>query len=435
MSIPPSLPSRSARRSASSAKPKPGRRGWRRIFSLKWILLGLLGLFLLGVAAFGVAYATTDVPKPNELANAQASIIYYSDGKTEMGRISEVNRESVPLTKIPVHVQRALLAAEDRTFYQNSGVSPSGIGRSVVVALRGGPTQGGSTITQQYVKNYFLTADRTITRKAKEFIISIKIDQQESKDTILANYLNTIYYGRGATGIQTAAKAYFGVDASRLTVAQGALLASVIRGPQFYDPDLGPKQKASATARVNYVLDGMVTQGWLSAAERARTTFPKTLPQAKVSKAGTIGFVIHEVRTELATKLGLSATDIDRGGLRITTTINRQAQAAAVKAVNDNMPTEKEAPKLHVGLTAIKPGDGAIVAMYGGKDYTGQPNTSTDATMQGGSTFKVFGLLAALQKDISTKTKFDGHSPQYFPEFKGGENVTGSGQELREWRR
>ena len=425
MSIPPSLPSRSARRSAS-AKPKPGRRGWRRIFSLKWILLGLLGLFLLGAAAFGVAYASTDVPQPNELANAQASIIYYSDGKTEMGRISEVNRESVPLTKIPIHVQRALLAAEDRTFYQNSGVSPSGIGRSVMVALKGGPTQGGSTITQQYVKNYFLTSDRTISRKAKEFIISIKIDQQESKNKILENYLNTIYYGRSAYGIQTAARAYFGVDVSRLTVAQGALLASVIRGPQFYDPELGPKQKANATARVDYVLDGMVTQGWLSPAERARTTFPKVLPRAKTTKAGTIGYVIAEVRNELSGKLGLTATDIDRGGLRIVTTINRQAQAAAVKAVNDNMPSEKSAPNLHVGLTAIKPGDGAIVAMYGGKDYGKvQLNDATQATMQGGSTFKVFGLLAALQKDISTKTKFDGHSPQYFPEFKGGENATG----------
>jgi membrane peptidoglycan carboxypeptidase len=381
--------------------------------------LVLLGLFLLGAAAFGVAYASTNVPQPNDLANAQASIIYYSDGKTEMDRVSEVNRESVPLTTIPLHVQRALLAAEDRTFYQNSGISPSGIGRAVVVALQGGATQGGSTITQQYVKNYFLTQDRTISRKLKEFIISIKIDQQESKNTILANYLNTIYYGRGAYGIQTAARAYFGVDASKLTVAQGALLASVIRGPAFYDPNLGAQQKASATARVKYVLDGMVTEGWLSPAERAKATFPKTLPRAKAAKAGVVGYITREVRNELTAKLHLSVTDIDRGGLRIVTTINRQAQAAAVKAVNDNMPLEKDAPALHVGLTAIKPGDGAIVAMYGGKDYsTRQFNDATQATMQGGSTFKVFGLLAALQKDISTKTTFAGYSPQYFPQFK-----------------
>ena len=410
----------------ASAKRKKARRGWRRFFSTKPILLTLLGLFLVGVAAFAVAYAKTDVPQPNQLANAQASIIYYSDGKTEMDRISVVNRESVPLTKIPLHVQRALLAAEDRTFYQNSGVSPTGIARSVVVALKGGPTQGGSTITQQYVKNYFLTQDRTLSRKAKEFIISIKIDQQESKNTILANYLNTIYYGRGAYGIQTAAKAYFGVDVSKLTVAQGALLASVIRGPAFYDPVLGPKQMDNAKSRVDYVLNGMVTEGWLSPAERAKTTFPTVRPRAKTTKAGTTGYITAAVRLELRTKLNLSDSAIDRGGLRIVTTINRRAQAAAVTAVKDNMPSEKDAPMLHVGLAAIRPGDGAIVAMYGGKDYSKvQQNDATQSTMQGGSTFKVFGLLAALQKDISTKTRFDGHSPQYFPEFQGGKNAKG----------
>ena len=416
MSNPPTRASQRSNR--TTAGRKPVRKGWRRFFSWKPILLTLLGLFLIGAAAFGVAYASTNVPQPNDLANAQASIVYYSDGKSEMARISEINRESVPLTQIPLHVQRALLAAEDRTFYQNSGVSPSGIARAVIVALKGGPTQGGSTITQQYVKNYFLTQDRTVSRKLKEFIISIKIDQQESKNKILENYLNTIYYGRGAYGIQTAARAYFGVDASKLTVAQGALLASVIRGPAFYDPALGASQKANATARVNYVLDGMVTEGWLSPAERAKTTFPKTLPRSKPTKAGTVGYIVNEVRLELTNKLGLTATDIDRGGLRIVTTINRQAQAAAVKAVNEYMPSERDAPRLHVGLTAIKPGDGAIVAMYGGKDYSKvQFNDATQATMQGGSTFKVFGLLAALQKDISTKTTFDGHSPQYFPQF------------------
>ena len=418
MSTPPTRAS--SRSNGKAAGRKPVRKGWRRFFSWKRILLTLLGLFLIGAAAIGVAYATTRVPQPNELANAQASIIYYSDGKTEMDRISEVNRESVPLTQIPLHVQRALLAAEDRTFYQNSGISPTGIGRAVVVALKGGPTQGGSTITQQYVKNYFLTQDRTISRKLNEFFISIKIDQQESKNTILANYLNTIYYGRGAYGIETAAKAYFGVGASQLTVAQGALLASVIRGPAFYDPDLGATQKASAVARVNYVLDGMVTEGWLSPAERAKATFPKTLARAKTAKAGTVGYITREVRNELTGKLGLTVTDIDRGGLRIVTTISRAAQAAAVKAVNDNMPSAQRAPGLHVGLAAIKPGDGAIVAMYGGKDYSKvQLNDATQATMQGGSTFKAFGLLAALQKDISTKTTFNGFSPQYFTQFVG----------------
>jgi membrane peptidoglycan carboxypeptidase len=397
----------------------------RRIFSLKRVLLVLLGLFLFGVAGLVVAFAMVSVPPPNALANAQASIIYYAGGKTEMARISEVNRESVPLSQIPPHVQHALLAAEDRSFETNNGVSPSGIARSLMVALKGGPTQGGSTITQQYVKNYFLTQDRTISRKAKEFIISIKIDQQESKDTILENYLNTIYYGRGAYGIQTAAKAYFGHDASKLTVAEGALLASVIRGPSFYDPGLGATEKANVTQRMKYVLDGMVTQGWLTPADRAKASvFPKVITRTKTIKTGPTGYITNEVKRELAIKLNLSKDAIDRGGLRIFTTIDKKAQDSAVRAVAENMPSsnlrQTDPKALHVGLTAIKPGDGAIVAMYGGKDYgVVQLNSSTDAILQAGSTFKAFGMLAAGQKGISTKTTYKGFSPQYFPQFVG----------------
>jgi membrane peptidoglycan carboxypeptidase len=412
---------------------------------MKRILLVLLGLFIVGTTLAVTAYALVSVPKPNDLANAQASIVYYADGKSEMARFKVVNRESVPLSKIPPHVQHALLAAEDRTFYQNNGISPTGLGRAVMVALKGGPTQGGSTITQQYVKNYFLTQDQTLTRKAKEFIISIKIDQQESKDKILENYLNTIYYGRGATGIQTASRAYFGKDASKLTVSEGALLASVIRGPAFYDPRLGPEQKASAEARVKYVLDGMVSKGWLTSQQRAETAFPKTIPIAKEKTAGTVGYIKEAVRQELTDKLKLSDKDINTGGLKIVTTINKKAQVAAVKAVADNAPSDpktcgswrnnadkrgEKRPvsdcRVHTALTAIKPGDGAIVAMYGGKDYSKEQwNYSTQATMQGGSTFKVFGVLAALQNDISTKKTYKGGSPQFFPEFEGNGNSSG----------
>jgi membrane peptidoglycan carboxypeptidase len=389
------------------------------------VLLVLLGLFLFGVTGLVVAFAMVSVPPPNALADAQASIIYYAGGRTEMARISEVNRESVPLSQVPPHVQHALLAAEDRSFETNNGVSPSGIARSLMVALKGGPTQGGSTITQQYVKNYFLTQDRTISRKAKEFIISIKIDQQEDKDTILINYLNTIYYGRGAYGIQTASKAYFGHDASKLTVAEGALLASVIRGPSYYDPGLGATERANVTQRMKYVLDGMVSQGWLTPAERAKASaFPRTITRAKIVKTGPVGYIKNEVKRELISKLELSQDEIDRGGLRIVTTINKKAQESAVRAVNENMPSsslkQTDAKALHVGLTAIRPNDGAIVAMYGGKDFgVVQYNSSTDAILQAGSTFKAFGMLAAGQKDISTKTTFKGYSPQYFPEFVG----------------
>jgi membrane peptidoglycan carboxypeptidase len=393
----------------------------------KWLGLTALVGFLLVVIAFVVAYATFDAPKPNDLANAQASIIYYADGKTELDRISTVNREMVPLSKVPEDVQHSFLAAEDRDFYSNSGISPTGIARGAWETLRGGTKQSGSTITQQYVKNYFLTQDQTLSRKLKEIVISIKIGKQESKDEILQNYINTIYYGRGAYGIQTASQAYFGKDVSKLNAEEGALLASVIRGPSYYDPGLGAQQKANAQARWTYVMDGLVTKGWITQAERDKAKFPKVVKyEPRKGAGGPTGYITDAVKRELKSKLKLTDQDIDRGGYKIVTTIDAKAQKAAVDAVKARMPDGKGTSTLRVGLTAVKPGDGAVVAMYGGKDFAKEQfNTATQAKMQAGSTYKVFTLIAALQEGISTHTKFDGHSPQYFKEFKGKANPDG----------
>ncbi|HEX5522951.1 MAG TPA: transglycosylase domain-containing protein [Pedococcus sp.] len=409
--------SRAQAKAAQAGKQKKGGNGkiWGKRLGIAALAAGLLGAI-----GFFVAYATTDIPQPNDLADAQASIIYYADGKTEMDRISEVNRESVPLSKVPKAVQQAHLAAEDRNFYANSGISPSGIARAVWVGLRGGQTQGGSTITQQYVKNYFLTQDQTLSRKAKEILISVKIAKQKSKDQILEDYLNTIYYGRGAYGIQTASKAYFGKDVSKLTASEGALLASVIRGPSYYDPGMGAEQKKNAEGRVTYVLDGMEKQGWLSQAERSKATFPKVIPyKGRKGASGPAGYLVDAVKKELHAKLKLTDAEIDRGGFKVVTTIDKKAQDAAVAAVKARMPEGAAGKDLHVGLTSIKPGDGAVVAMYGGADFQKtQFNAAVDAKMQAGSTFKIFTLIAALQDQISTKTKYDGSSPQYFNEFK-----------------
>ncbi len=413
-----------ARQATSKQQKKQGFDG--RLWG-KRLGLAALGAALLGVIGFFIAYASTDIPEPNDLADAQASVIYYSDGKTEIDRISEINRESVKLSQIPKAVQEAHLAAEDRNFYENSGISPSGIARAVWVGLRGGATQGGSTITQQYVKNYFLTQDQTISRKAKEILISIKIAKQQSKDQILEDYLNTIYYGRGAYGIQTASKAYFNKDVSKLNAAEGALLASVIRGPSYYDPGLGADQKKNAQDRVEYVLNGMESQGWLSQAERAKLTFPKVVDyKGRQGASGPNGYVTNEVKKELRTKLKLTDADIDRGGYKIVTTIDKNDQKAAVEAVKNRMPSGKGTEGLRAGLVAIQPGNGAIKAMYGGSNYQKvQFNAAIDATMQAGSTFKIFTLIAALQEEISTKSKYPGHSPQYFDEFKSDENPEG----------
>ena len=390
--------------------------GVRRFVPSWRLVLGLgAGVVLLGVIALSVVYAKVSVPDPNTLVTAQASVVYFSDGKTEMGRFNEVdgNRQSIPLTQVPKTVQHAVLAAEDRSFYSNSGVSPKGIARAVWVKVRGGSTQGGSTITQQYVKNYFLTQDRTYTRKLKEFVISLKIEQQESKDTILANYLNTIYFGRGANGIETASQAYFGKPASRLTVAEGALLASVIRSPGLYDPI---SEKARTQARMAYVLDGMVSEGWLTQAERAKATYPKVRPRRSAnSKGGTTGYLLKAVQDELRTKVGLTDAQIDQGGLRVISTFDRRAQAAAVQAVKDELP-KQDSKGVRAGLVAIKPGDGAVIAMYGGPDQVKQPfSAATQSVMQAGSTFKPFALAAALEGGNSLRSRYSGRNDQTFP--------------------
>jgi membrane peptidoglycan carboxypeptidase len=390
-----------------------GRSGWRTwvVGTLKWGSIAGAVLFVLGVIGVFIAYNKIDIPAANEIANRQVSIVYYADGKTELDRISsqDGNRESVDLSRVPKFVQDAHLAAEDRTFYANNGISVGGILRAVKTSVTGEAQVGGSTITQQYVKNYFLTQDRTISRKAREILLAIKIDGQRSKSQILQDYLNTIYYGRGAYGIQSGAKAYFGKDVSKLTIPEGAVLASVINAPSLYDPANGPGAKANLEKRVDYVLDGMVSEGWLSRAERAKyTELPKILPyKPNQFSSGPNGFITAQVKRELIAN-GLTEQDIDQGGLRITTTIDKKAQNAAITAMQDNLPK-----KVQGGLVAIKPGDGAVIAMYGGADYRkNQFNSATQAIMQGASNFKPFAVLAAVRDGISTKTKFDGDQPQ-----------------------
>ncbi|MEO8749853.1 MAG: transglycosylase domain-containing protein, partial [Allobranchiibius sp.] len=374
-------------------------------------IAGLFTLGLIGMAALVVVYLRTSIPQPGQDAEKQVAIVYYNDGKTEMGRIGPVNRQSVPLSKVPKKVQYAFLSAEDRNFYDNKGVSPSGIVRAAWADASGGAQQGGSTITQQYVKNYFLTQDRTVSRKVKEIMISIKIDRKYSKDQILADYLNTIYFGRNAYGIQAASQAYFGVDSDKLTVAQGGFLASVINAPAYFDPATGSGAANRARARMTYVFDGMVKKGWLTQAESSALTFPtfKT-PKPANSRTGSTGFLVAAVETELTKKLKLSEQDIGRSGLRITTTIDKSDQAAAVQAVKNNVDNSGKTAKnkVNAGLVAMKP-DGAVVAMYGGADYQkSQFNAATNATAPAGSSFKVFTLTAAQREGLSLNSTVSG---------------------------
>jgi membrane peptidoglycan carboxypeptidase len=371
--------------------------------------LALVGVgFLALVALLGVAYAATPIPQPNDMISAQATIVYYDDGKTEIGRFGDQNRIIIPLDQVPDHVQKAVLAAEDRSFYENRGISPTGIARAFWTNLRGGATQGGSTITQQYAKNAYLSSERTYTRKFKEFFIAVKLARRDDKNKILADYLNTIYFGRRAYGIQTAAQTYFGVDAKDLTVEQGAVLASVIRSPAGYDPENHADRLA---ARFNYVLDGMVAKGWLKASDRANMQVPP-LAEAAKPKGGSNYYLMDTVRRELKAN-GFSDQDIDLGGLRVISTFDKRSQRAAVRAVRQERPREN-ARNVHIGLSAVQPGTGAVVAMYGG-GTAGGLNEVTQARVQPGSAFKPFALAGALRDDIGLKSRYQGNSPLDIP--------------------
>jgi membrane peptidoglycan carboxypeptidase len=381
-------------------------------------ILGAGFSFVAGVFVFGFAYFTVSIPDPNAYVNSQSTIIQYADG-SEIGRIGSENRTVVTLAEIPVQVRNAVMAAEDRGFYSNRAFSPTGIARAVWNNLRGGSLQGGSTITQQYAKTAFLTPERSIQRKIKELIIAIKLENQFTKDQILENYLNTIYFGRGSYGVQTASQVYFGTSVDQLTTAQSAVLASILRSPGLYDPGFKKENLPRLEKRFAYVIDGMVEANWLDAEIAKKIKFPVINPRVTSGAlAGPKGYVISWVEKEL-NKLGFTDEQLLIGGYIIKTTLVKDAQEAAVAAVNKEAPT-KAPDNLHIGLAAIKPGTGEILAMYGGQDYLKyQFNAATQGIASGGSSFKVFALVAALEEGIPLTSVWNGDSPKVYDDGIG----------------
>ena len=391
------------------------------------IFLGGIG-FIATTVLLALAYFTVDIPDANAYVNSQATIIQYSNG-TEIGRIGTQNRQIVPLAKIPLNMRHAVLAAEDRGFYSNRAFSVTGIARALLNNLKGGALQGGSTITQQYAKTAFLTPSRTIQRKIKELVISVKLENQLSKDQIFESYLNTIYFGRGSYGVMTASQQYFNRNVDQLTNAQAAVIASILRAPGFYDPAISKDNEVRLKARFEYVKKGMLDAGWLTKEEAAKMKFPRISPRATSGElSGPKGHVIEAVRKELVS-LGFSEDQLLVGGLVIKTTLDQQAQQAAVDAVNKLYPA-KAPPNLHSGLVAIRPGTGEIIALYGGRDYlVRQLSDATQSIALAGSTFKPFALVAALEQGIPLTSMWDGDSPQVFDDAGKPYKVSNYGNE------
>ncbi|MFF1469924.1 transglycosylase domain-containing protein [Streptomyces mirabilis] len=417
-------------------KPRRKRTGWGRLIPTWRMVLGtFLGATLLVIGLFALGYYLVKIPPANAAATKQSNVYLYADG-SQLARDGEVNRENVALAEISKDAQHAALAAEDRDFYTESAVDPKAMIRAGWNTATGKGKQSGSTITQQYVKNYYLGQEQTARRKVKEFFISIKLDRQKSKDDILEGYLNTSYYGRNAYGIQAAAQAYYGVDAKNLTVGQGAYLAALLNAPSEYDVVAHPENKSAAVARWNYVLDGMVKKNWLTQADRAKVTFPQ--PKQEVVAAamsGQRGYLVQAVKDYLVSNKIIDEDTLTTGGYRITTTLQKSRQNAFVKAVDDQVMSNLDKKNRKVdryvraGGVSIDPATGKVVAMYGGIDYTKQyVNNATRRDYQVGSTFKPFVFTSAVQngsqtqdgRTITPNTVYDGTNKRPVQGWSGG---------------
>ncbi|MFJ5675426.1 transglycosylase domain-containing protein [Streptomyces sp. NPDC093097] len=416
--------------------PRANHTGWRR-WMPSWkqvatICVAVAGL-VVGVA--GVGLAMVQVPNVNKAAKSQNNVYLWANGKI-MARDGETNRQVVGISEIPLSMQEAVISAENASFRTDHGVDPMGILRALVKMAQGGDTQGGSTITQQYVKNAMLSQEQTLDRKFKELFISIKVGWKQDKDQILQGYLNTSYFGRGAYGIQAAAQAYYGKDASKLDPSESAVLASTLKGANLYDPAGGIGANATAalnTARAkdrwSWILDRMVENHALPQAEAAKWKakgFPMPQkPRPVASKGGQIGYLIDVAKKYvLKHRPDISEARFDKGGYTIRTTFDEKktkALATAVKRVNDRYINPKLRPDkdkyVQFGGASVVPGDGRIVALYGGEGYD-KGHFSNNADTFGvpvGSTWKPFVLAAAMQygkigsnQPLSPESKYNG---------------------------
>ncbi|WP_327369603.1 transglycosylase domain-containing protein [Streptomyces sp. NBC_01217] len=400
--------------------------GLRRLFTWRKMLGTFFGFCLLIMGAFVALYLYVDIPKANALAERQSNVYQYSDGTLLTRTGDGVNRQIVDLAEVPKDVQHTFVAAENKTFYKDQGVDLKGTARGILNTLSGKGKQGGSTITQQYVKNYYLTQDPTVSRKLKELVISLKVDQKYEKADILAGYINTAYYGRGASGIQAAAQAYYGVDAKDLNVSQGAYLASLLQAPSQYDWAVAtPTGKKLVKDRWGYTLDNMVEMHWLDKAERDALKFPvPDKPKPARGMEGQTGYLVEAANKELD-KQGITEEVRQAGGWTFTLNIDKKRQKKLEQAVDRQLESKldrkdnKVDASVQAGATSVDPKTGAVVALYGGVDYVKHfRSNATRQDYQPASTFKPLVLASALENESKTQdgdligvnTRYDGTS-------------------------
>ncbi|MFG2308966.1 transglycosylase domain-containing protein [Streptomyces sp. NPDC048566] len=400
--------------------PRAGKYGAAR-WVPSWKLVTGLFLGFCGslIAVAGVAYALVGVPDEAKTATAQNNVYYWADDTQMVATGGETNRQIISYAQIPKEMRFAVMSAENKTFESDSGVDPMGIARAFVNMAKGGQTQGGSTITQQYVKNAMLDdQSQTISRKFKELFVSVKVGASVPKEDIMAGYLNSAYYGRNAYGIQAAARAYYNEDAKELDPSQCAFLAAVLKGATYYDPAGAVSIDPAATPQANrkrvedrwrWILDEEVKDGRLPEAVRGKyTKFPEPQsPRSNAALGGQIGYLVDLANSYIlqnSAKTGITESKLRQGGYEIHTTFDKKkvdALEASVKKVRKANIKPDVRPKtdkyVQFGGASINPASGAIEAIYGGADATKHFTDNADQTgAQVGSTFKPFVLAAAM---------------------------------------
>ncbi|MFG1461333.1 penicillin-binding protein 1A [Xanthobacter sp. DSM 24535] len=391
-------PARGRRAESARAKPRRRRRGLFSLFGLiKWgLILGLWGL--LAVAGI-VAYEASKLPSMQTLMvpkRPPTVMIQAADGKPLATR-GDMGGAAVPLKELPAYLPNAFIAIEDRRFYDHWGIDTLGLARAVITNLTSGRVrQGGSTLTQQLAKNLFLTQERTFSRKIQEVVLALWLEKKFSKSEILDLYMNRVYFGSGAYGVEAAAQRYFGKSARNVTLSEAAMLAGIVNAPSRLAPTRNLK---SAQDRAALVLGAMREQGLISA-DMAKIALARPATVAKPTGPQSIGYVADWVMDQMDSYVGELSGDVT-----VRTTIDASLQSAAQAAVTDTL--AKSGGKYGVGQGALVSldTDGAVKALVGGRSYEdSQYNRAVTARRQPGSAFKPFVYLTALERGLTPDT-------------------------------
>ena len=383
---------------------------------LVWVSATLAVLWiLLFVFALYVYRLSSSLPNlgvnPDAIQTARTSIVYAADNSILAEWHGEQDRTLVPLKDIPINLRDAVIAIEDRRFYEHDGVDLESVGRAFGAnASAGDIVQGGSTITQQLVKILFTGRERTATRKIKEALLAYELESKNDKNTVLSTYLNTVYFGRGAYGVESAAQRYFGKSVSALDLSESATLAGVIRSPSRYG---SPSSVDAAAERRDTVLQEMRMQGFITAQEEGVASKQPLTFASSTEAAQSAPYFVEYVKQDLVDTLG--SEKVYAGGLRVYTSLEPNLQAFAEKAA-----TQLSAPgDPEVSLVSVRSSDGHVLAMVGGRDFkTNQFNLATQGRRQPGSAFKPFVLVTALQQGVRPDQVFE-TSPYSVPVTDG----------------